>query len=356
MIDVEVKQEWSDRASERLAEEFKAGLVEFLNSTPIDRQVANRWQLSGVSEGDVAYVYYDEKPVLTVQNLQKALRIRSVDDYVGRYDDIMFAIRHIARLLQLNTYSNLHNARIVTVPNLALDHTLFYRMSDYIKFFEKSQFIPRYAQETVQQDGNQLVISLRAPYFFEHKKTGEIHIANTPMLQFLLTKEDQTPNKEFTYKVADSMADFAKKYDFGLIPLSFYANYGKPANIVNATDFDIENISRKVFIDPYVWDYDTDTDPRFFQNVKNGMHFMDKIRKGETLNSAVRRILREELKVPDDYVGIRIWGIDFDRDRDGILTPRLKMNIYVHGLEEVRRSKTHDWVSLKKDETPSASA
>jgi len=68
------------------------------------------------------------------------------------------------------------------------------------------------------------------------------------------------------------------------------------------------------------------------QNVENGMHLMDKVRKGEDLDTALRRVLHEELRVADDYVGARIWGIEFDRDRDGELTPRLKINIYVHGM------------------------
>jgi len=53
-----------------------------------------------------------------------------------------------------------------------------------------------------------------------------------------------------------------------------------------------------------------------------------------------------KLKIADDYVGARIWGIDFDRDRDGFLTPRLKMHIFVSGMTDKQRSKDHDWVSL----------
>ncbi len=83
------------------------------------------------------------------------------------------------------------------------------------------------------------------------------------------------------------------------------------------------------------------------KNVEIGMHLMDKVRKGEDLDTALRRVLGEELQVADDYVGARIWGIEFDRDRDGFLTPRLKISIYVHGMIQKQRSQSHDWVSIK---------
>ncbi len=143
------------------------------------------------------------------------------------------------------------------------------------------------------------------------------------------------------------MNDFVKKYDFYLVPVNFYQNYKRSLKIINDTYFDIDHINRKVFIDPYVWDFDADLEPKYYTNVKNGLHLMDKVRKGENLDSAIKRVLKEELEVADDYVGARIWGIDFDRDRDGFLTPRLKINVYVHGLANKQRNKDHDWVSIK---------
>lgn len=74
---------------------------------------------------------------------------------------------------------------------------------------------------------------------------------------------------------------------------------------------------------------------------------MDKVRSGEDLDTALKRVLSEELRVAGDYVGARIWGIEFDRDRDGILTPRLKINVFVHGMAEKSKSQDHDWVSLR---------
>lgn len=185
------------------------------------------------------------------------------------------------------------------------------------------------------------------PYYAESKLDGSIHILNDKMLDYVSKKENQSLSKEFSYKVADSMQDFARKYDLGLVPSSFYQNYGFPTKIINETYFDAFHISRKVFIDPYVWDFDDEHDYRYYKNIETGMHLMDKVRSGENLNDAIKRTLREELKVANDYVGARVWGIDFDRDREGILTPRLRISVYVHGMAEKHRSAAHDWVSIK---------
>lgn len=249
----------------------------------------------------------------------------------------------------LAVYSNAHGgARLPQDYTLSLDHTIFTRDKSIADFFAKSDFIPRFAPEGIKNvgDGRKALI-IYSPYYAESKQDGSIHILNNPMLSFLTEKEDQRTNGEFSYKVADSMQDFARKHDLGLVPKSFYQNYGQPTKIINETHFDIQHINRKVFIDPYVWDFDDEHDYRYYKNVKNGMHLMDKVRPGENLDTAVKRVLREELQVADDYVGVRIWGIEFDRDKEGVLTPRLKMNIFVHGLVERHKSQSHDWVSLK---------
>jgi hypothetical protein len=222
---------------------------------------------------------------------------------------------------------------------LSLDHTLFERNKEYREFFEKSDFIPRYAITDFQtlNDGRS-VLSVAPPYYAEHKSDGSIHILNNNMLAFLAQKENQTVSDEFSYKVADSMQDFARRYD---------QNYGYPTKIINETYFDVFHIGRKVFINPFVWDYDDEHDYRYYKNVKTGMHLMDKVRSGENLNDAIRRALKEELKVADDYVGARVWGIEFDRDKEGILTPRLKINVFVNGMTQKHHSDDHDWVSIK---------
>lgn len=74
---------------------------------------------------------------------------------------------------------------------------------------------------------------------------------------------------------------------------------------------------------------------------------MDKIRQSEDLDKAIIRVLRDELKVASDYVGASVWGIEFDRDKEGILTPRLKLDVFVRGLKEKHTSSDHDWSSIR---------
>lgn len=347
LIDITIKQEQLE-SGEAALEEFKSAFVDVLNSFPVDRHVDSRWSITRVSEGDEAYLIYDEKSIATMKIEDGALRIRSQEG-LPRYDDILFSIRYAAQRLTLAVYSLAHGgARLPRNSSLSLDHTYFHRDALVAEFFAKSDFIPRYAPEGMEQiDENRKALTVYSPYYAEHKKDGSIHILNNPMLSFVSKKDNQHVSREFSYKVADSMDNFARKYDLGLVPSSFYQNYGFSTKIVNDTYFDAWHVNRKVFIDPYVYDFDDEHDSRYYQNVKNGLHLMDKVRKGENLEQAIRRVLNEELEVSDDFVGARIWDIEFDRDREGTLTPRLKINVFVHGMHEKRRSKSHDWVSIK---------
>ena len=349
MIDVIVKQSWLEKSSEKALEEFKSALISTLNSFPEDRHTENRWTITKISEGDEATIIYDERLLLSLKIEDAALSIRSYDDAVMRYDDVMYSIRYVANILMLAVYSNTHNgARLPQSQALSLDHTFFKRNKDYREFFEKSDFIPRFAITDFQDmsDGRR-VLSVYPPYYAESKSNGSVHILNNYMLAYITQKENQTLSEEFSYKVADSMQDFARKHDLALIPTSFYQNCGIPIKIINETYFDAFHISRKVFIDPYVWDFDDEHDYRYYKNVETGRHLMDKVRSGENLDDAIRRTIKEELKVADDYVGARIWGIEFDRDRDGILTPRLRINVFVNGMTQKHRSDDHDWVSIR---------
>jgi hypothetical protein len=344
MIDLSLKQSWLETSSETAFEEYKSALVDNLNAQRSDRHVQERWEITKVSEGDTAHLYCDELPVLTFVISSGQLHIKSEGDVVARYDDMMLLIRFTARQLGFSVYSNVHSGSLLPRdPFLTIDHGYFNRNDLYKKFFGKSNFIPRFCVVKYEADK----ITVNPPYFLENKDDGSIHIVNTAMLDFLVQKEDQSISDEFSYKIAESMDEFAKKDDLALTPATFYSNYKKSVKVINQTAFDIETINRKVFIDPYIWDFDAEHSPRFYDNVKNGLHMMDKIRRGETLDVAVKRMLIEEFKLSGEYVGIRIWDVEFDRDKEGVLTPRLKMHIFVHGLDSKRRSDDHDWVSRK---------
>lgn len=348
-IDLRIKQSWLEKSSEAALEEFKSALVDTLNSFPEDRHTEKRWSISKISEGDAAQLIYDERSLASLKIEEKTLHLKSTEDDVPRYDDIMYAIRYAANRLLLAVFSNVHGgARLPQDHTLSIDHTYFSRDKSFADFFANSNFIPRFAPEGIENlnDGRSALV-IYTPYYAESKEDGSIHVLNNAMLSFLTEKENQQTSNEFSYKVADSMQDFARKHDLRLVPKSFYQSWGQPTKIINETSFDHVHMDRKVFIDPYVWDFDDEHDYRYYKNVKNGMHLMDKVRPGEDLDSALKRVLREELQVADDYVGARIWGIEFDRDKEGILTPRLKMNVFVHGMVEKHKSQSHDWVSVK---------
>lgn len=349
MIDLQIKQSWLEKSSESALEEFKSVLVDILNSFPEDRHTDKRWSISKISEGDEAHLIYDERSIAVLKIEANALHFQTNDQEIPRYDDILYAIRYAANRLLLAVYSNAHGgARLPQDYTLSLDQTYFGRDKSSAEFFAKSKFIPRFAPEGIEDVGDgRKVHVIYSPYYAENEDDGSVHIVNNPMLSFLAEKDNQQINQEFSYKVADSMNDFARKYDLGLVPSSFYQNYGFSTKIINNTYFDTFHIDRKVFIDPYVWDFDDQHDYRYYKNIKNGMHLMDKVRRGEDLDTALKRVLREELEVADDYVGALIWGIEFDRDKEGILTPRLKMNVFVRGMVEKHRSQSHDWVSIK---------
>ena len=349
MIDLRIKQSWLEKSSDTALEEFKSALADYLNDLPFDRHTEKRWHITKVSEGDAAHLVYDESPLASLIIKEKELHIKANSEDMPRYDDVMYTIRLVANRLLLAVYSTRHNgARLPQSHRLSIDHSFFIRDKAIREFFEQSNFVPRFAPEGVEDvgDGRQVFV-VYSPYYCENKEDGSIHIINNYMLEFLKKKDDKQTNREFSYKVADSMQDFARKYDLGLVPTSFYQNYGQTTKIINDTHFDVANIKRKVFIDPYVWDFDDEHDYRYYDNVKNGVHLMDKVRKGENLDTAIKRVLKEELKVADDYVGVRIWGIEFDRDRESQLTPRLKVNVFVHGMAQKKKSEDHDWVTLK---------
>jgi alpha-N-acetylglucosamine transferase len=62
--------------------------------------------------------------------------------------------------------------------------------------------------------------------------------------------------------------------------------------------------------------------------------YMDKIRKDETLEDTLERIL-QELGIAETFIRARVFGdIEFDRDKDGILTPRLLVQVFVDKIEK----------------------
>ncbi|MBW6441456.1 hypothetical protein K0B04_00925 [Patescibacteria group bacterium] len=349
MIDLTIKQDWLEKSNDSALEEFKSFLVEVLNHSPQDRFAEKRWSITKTFENNISHLFYDEHVLAMLQVVDGKLLFNTENKDIQREEDVLYAVRFVSEKLSLAVYSNAHKgARLPQKSILSLDNPYFEKSKVMNEFFLKTNFIPRYCNVGIEtlKDGTTASI-VYPPYFAEDKTDGSMHILNNFMIDFLINKENQTLNREFSYKVAESMNDFAKKYDLNLVPMDFYQNYGVGTKIINNTFFDVYNIKRKVFINPYVWNFDEDRDYTYYKNVNNGMHLMDKVRKGENLDTALKRVLRDELKVAEDYVGAIIWGMEFDRDREGFLTPRLNINIFVHGLLEKQRHQDYDWVSIK---------
>lgn len=233
----------------------------------------------------------------------------------------------------------------------------------YHIFSESFQaFIPRDLEIVVDQVGEYNIeihrifqnFGLSPLYYHQGKhiyyalnKKNEVVIVNRALINFLFEKEiPETEIGELQYVVAPNVQKFAYMDDRNLIPNNFYKFYRKSHKIINDSDFDIYNIRRKVFIKPYIMELQEERN-EFYTYAGDGssLLFMDKIRRGETLDQSIKRVLSEELKVADDYIGAHIVeDVEFDRDRDGVITPRLIIMVYVEKINN------HDW-SIKMSQT-----
>jgi len=185
-----------------------------------------------------------------------------------------------------------------------------------------------------------LYLSQKLRNYYALTKTGEVVLVNNHLINYLYGKD--IPEKslpELYYLVANSMQLFGLKYDRGLVPTDFYEYYNKPTKIINSSNLNITNPGKKVFVKPYVFELREDMG-EFYQLAGDdgqAMLVMDKIRSGETLDATLKRVLKEELKIANDYIGAYVSSeIEFDRDRDGIITPRLVVWVYIKRVEEGR--------------------
>jgi hypothetical protein len=168
----------------------------------------------------------------------------------------------------------------------------------------------------------------------------EVVLVNKYLIDYLYGKdipEKQLP--DLCYVVAGSMESFGLKYDRRLIPTDFYEYYEKQIKIVNCSNFNINNPGRKVFVKPYIFELRQEMG-EFYQMAGNdgqALLLMDKIRPGETLDQTLVRVVRDELKIAEDYLAAYVSdNVEFDRDRDGDITPRLVVWVYVDKIVKER--------------------
>lgn len=188
--------------------------------------------------------------------------------------------------------------------------------------------------------------------FYAQSKDKSIHLINSYLLEYFLTvgtAYEATP--EFSYRVSPNLELFIPMYDQGLVPLNFYEYYRKPIKIINYSSFDIENVRRKIFIKPFIFEL-KDRTQKFFSLAAEGssLLYCDKIRKEETLNDAIIRVLSKDLDIADDYIGARVSRrIEFDKDKENKLTPRLLVFIYVDKIrnrKKVEKEAQRGWRSI----------
>lgn len=80
---------------------------------------------------------------------------------------------------------------------------------------------------------------------------------------------------------------------------------------------------------------------------------MTKILKDEDLDRTLKRLLRQDLNLCDDYISAVVYpNIDFDRDKKGELIPRLNVKIFVEDIADrtrVAKLTQTSWGSLPPD-------
>lgn len=178
-------------------------------------------------------------------------------------------------------------------------------------------------------------------FYAQSSADQSIHLLNSFLFEFfnkLGIEEDPTP--EFSYKVAPNLLRFISMYDSGLIPKKFYDYYGKTTKIINQSGFNLDNPGRKIFVKPFIFELE-DSRQEFYTIAGEGsaLLYCDKIRPGETLDITIKRLLID-LKLAEDYIGARVHpNIEFDRDKEGIITPRILVSIYLEKLSpEIKES------------------
>ena len=166
----------------------------------------------------------------------------------------------------------------------------------------------------------------------------KVHIVNPYLLEYIWDKNiPEAKLSEISYPVAPDLNRFSAMYDKDLIPLDFYEYYGKSTKIINFSHFDLNHQNRKVFVKPLIFEFKAEQGSFYTYAGPDGGSIiaMDKIRPGETLDTTLTRILTQDLKISPDYLAACVsHQVEFDRDRDGILTPRLIIFVYVEKIND----------------------
>lgn len=186
--------------------------------------------------------------------------------------------------------------------------------------------------------------------FYARKKDGgQVHIVNPFLMEYHLAwGEFNSKSPEFNYEVAPNLERFVQYLDRNLVPIYFYEKYGKDLKIRNTSEINIDNPGRKLFVKPIVYQID-DENFRFFmkQGEKGSMIVMDKIREGETLDAMLNRVLKD-WGLADGYLRAFVADlVEFDKDKEGIITPRIIVHVYVEKLLKKPAGSDRSWEPIK---------
>src|SRR3972149_6637011 len=191
--------------------------------------------------------------------------------------------------------------------------------------------------------------------YAENLTDNSIHFVNEYLLNYFikfgLKEGEETP--EFSYKVAPNLKRFVPLFDNNLVPMNFYHYYQKPAKIINQSWFDVDKPTRKIFIQPLL--FELNEAKQSFEPVAprgSAVLIADKIRPGEGLDAALKRYLNEQFQMTTDYIGAVVQRvIEFDRDREALLTPRLIVKVFVEKLENKEQFEDkaqRGWTSINE--------
>ncbi|HUW22114.1 MAG TPA: hypothetical protein VMW41_05635 [Candidatus Bathyarchaeia archaeon] len=241
----------------------------------------------------------------------------------------------------------------------AIRQFLWYSRIDYKLYSESYQsFIPKDPELIADDIGNFNKevrkslgqFNLKPVYFYQKTKhyyaltaDGTVAIVNRYLLDFLYKKEiPEQKLDELSYVVSPNLRIFAGLFEKGLVPTKFYDYYGRDFKIINESHINILNSSRKVFVKPLIFEFNQEAYEfyTYASDSSSSLLAMDKIRVNESLNDTILRVLKDELKIADNYIGAHVEeNIEFDRDKEGIMTPRLIVRIYVDKI------KNKDWAN-----------
>lgn len=212
-------------------------------------------------------------------------------------------------------------------------------------------------RKTIENTDFELFYYERGPYstnwYAINKEDGTVHFLNDNLIHYFENKREVEMTKELSYKVAEDVKDFVRRANVEMLPDHFYMYYGKNTKIINYSGININNPKRKIFVKPYILEID-DINNEFYKiaNQDSALLYMDKIRQGETLDQTLLRIIKDELKIADDYLGATVSrALEYDYDKNDNLIPRLIVHMYIEKAnltEEQKKKKKRSWISMEQ--------